>query len=306
MTTLPSSRRLDAKSTLDGTSPTKETLARLLIQCPDRPGIVSAVSGILADFGANIVSLDQHSTDPTDGTFFQRTEFHLEHFNVRRPELEERIAALVEAPYGAQWQLTSSAQKKRVAIFVSKTDHCLLDLLWRQRSGELDIDIAMVISNHSVLAEDVRYFGIPFIHIPSDANDKSAMEKAQLELLRGNVDLIVLARYMQIISDQFLQDVGVPMINIHHSFLPAFIGAGPYQKAKDRGVKMIGATAHYVTADLDEGPIIEQDTIRVNHADSTRELMRRGADVERHVLTRAVAWHCDDRILRHGNHTVVF
>lgn len=306
MTALPSNRQPATQSAAGDTTATKESLARLLIQCPDQPGIVSAVSGILAEFGANIVSLDQHSTDPTNGQFFQRTEFHLEHFNVQRPELETRIAAAIEVPFGAKWQLTNSAQKKRVAIFVSKTDHCLLDLLWRHRSGELDIDITMVISNHSLLAEDVRYFGIPFIHIPSDANDKSAMEKAQLELVRGNVDLIVLARYMQIISDQFLQDVGVPMINIHHSFLPAFIGAGPYQKAKDRGVKMIGATAHYVTADLDEGPIIEQDTIRVTHAETTRELMRQGADVERHVLTRAVAWHCDDRILRHGNHTVVF
>lgn len=306
MTTLPVSRRPETKSTSDATFLKKETIGRLLIQCPDRPGIVSAVSGILTDFGANIISLDQHSTDPTGGVFFQRSEFHLEHFSAKRAELEEQIGAKIETPYGAEWQLTSAAQRKRVAIFVSKTDHCLLDLLWKQRRGELQIDIAMVISNHSDLAEDVRYFGIPFVHVPSNAQDKSAMEKTQLELLRGNVDLIVLARYMQIISDKFLQDVGVPMINIHHSFLPAFIGAGPYQKAKDRGVKMIGATAHYVTADLDEGPIIEQDAIRVDHADSVQELMRKGADVERRVLTRAVAWHCDDRILRHGNHTVVF
>ena len=306
MKTLPISRQPEARSTSDATFVKKETVGRLLIQCPDRPGIVSAVSSILSDFGANIVSLDQHSTDPTGGVFFQRTEFHLEHFGARRAELEEQIQAKIEAPYTAEWQLTSAAQRKRVAIFVSKTDHCLLDLLWKQRRGELQIDIAMVISNHSDLAEDVRYFGIPFVHVPSNAQDKSAMERTQLELLRGNVDLIVLARYMQIVSDNFLQEVGVPLINIHHSFLPAFIGAGPYQKAKDRGVKMIGATAHYVTADLDEGPIIEQDAIRVDHADSALELMRKGADVERRVLTRAVGWHCDDRILRHGNHTVVF
>lgn len=281
-------------------------IGRLLIQCRDRPGIVSTVSGLLAEFGANIISLDQYSTDPSGGEFFQRTEFHLDHLSAKRSELEAEIQARIGVRYDAEWSLTSAANRKRVAIFVSKTDHCLLDLLWRQRRGELPMDIAMVVSNHSDLAADVRSFGIPFVHVPVDPKNKRAAEDTHLEMLRGNVDVIVLARYMQIISDRFLQEVGVPIINIHHSFLPAFIGAGPYQKAKDRGVKMIGATAHYVTADLDEGPIIEQDVIRVDHADTTQQIMRKGADVERHVLARAVAWHCDDRVLRYGNLTVVF
>lgn len=283
-----------------------ETIGRLLIQCRDQPGIVSAVSGLLAEFGANITSLDQYSTDPSGGDFFQRVEFHLRDLGAKRTTLETEVEARIGNAYDARWMITSASHQKRVAIMVSKTDHCVLDLLWQQRRGELPIDVAMVISNHSDLAEDVRYFGIPFIHIPVDPGDKQAAEEAQLELLRGNVDLIVLARYMQIISKRFLDEVRAPVINIHHSFLPAFIGAGPYQKAKDRGVKMVGATAHYVTAELDQGPIIEQDVIRVDHSDTTQQLMRKGAEVERQVLTRAVSWHCDDRVLRHGNLTVVF
>ncbi|MFB9126056.1 formyltetrahydrofolate deformylase [Paraburkholderia dipogonis] len=279
---------------------------RLIVQCRDQPGIVSTVSRILTEAGANIVSLDQYSTDPSGGRFFQRTEFHLEHFAAKRAELEATLQEHVGEAYGADWALTSPAQCKRVAIMVSKTEHCLLELLWRQRRGELPIDVVMVISNHSDLANEVRGFGIPFMHIPVHSADKSAAERAQLELLRGNVDLVVLARYMQIISERFLEEVGVPVINIHHSFLPAFIGAGPYQKAKDRGVKMIGATAHYVTADLDEGPIIEQDVARVDHTHTVRELQKRGADIERRVLARAVEWHCQDRVLRHGNLTVLF
>ena len=250
--------------------------------------------------------LDQYSTDPSGGDFFQRVEFHLRDFGAKRTALEKEVEARIGNVYGARCMVTSASHKKRVAIMVSKTDHCVLDLLWQQRRGELPIDVAMVISNHSDLAEDVRYFGIPFIHIPVDPGDKKAAEDTQLELLRGNVDLIVLARYMQIISERFLYEVRVPVINIHHSFLPAFIGAGPYQKAKDRGVKMVGATAHYVTAELDQGPIIEQDVIRVDHSDTAQQLRRKGAEVERQVLTRAVSWHCDDRVLRHGNLTVVF
>ncbi|MEP9381237.1 formyltetrahydrofolate deformylase [Nocardioides sp. KR10-350] len=198
----------------------------------------------------------------------------------------------------------------RVAIFASKSDHCLLDLLWRHRRGELAPDatviVAMVVSNHPDMAEEVRSFGVPFFHVPSAGTDKSAAEAEHLRLLKGNVDFVVLARYMQILSGGFIRDVGVPIINIHHSFLPAFIGAGPYAKAKDRGVKLVGATAHYVTEDLDEGPIIEQDVVRVSHADTVADLQRRGADVERAVLSRAVAWHADDRVIRHGNHTIVF
>jgi formyltetrahydrofolate deformylase len=188
----------------------------------------------------------------------------------------------------------------------STEDHCLLDLLWRNSRGELDMSIVMVVANHPDLADQVRPFGVPFIHIPATKDIRAEAEQRQLELLRGNVDLVVLARYMQILSPRFLEDVDCPLINIHHSFLPAFIGAAPYRRAKERGVKLVGATAHYVTQDLDEGPIIEQDVVRVDHRHSVEDLVRLGADVERAVLSRAVQWHCEDRVIRYGNQTVVF
>ncbi|MEP6842590.1 MAG: formyltetrahydrofolate deformylase [Pseudolysinimonas sp.] len=279
--------------------------ARLIIQGADREGIVATVSTLLTRHGANIVSLDQYSTDPENGRFFQRTVFRVADLEAIRPELERQLEAELGQRLSLEWTLHNAAQLKRVAILASKSDHCLLDLLWRQRRGELEMDIAMVISNHSDLAADVRQFGIPYVHVPVGADKKEA-EREHLRLLKGNVDFVVLARYMQIISDDFLQEIGVPVINIHHSFLPAFVGAAPYVKAKERGVKLIGATAHYVTKDLDEGPIIEQDVVRVSHAEDARDLQRHGADVERQVLSRAVAWHCEDRVLRDGNSTVVF
>jgi formyltetrahydrofolate deformylase len=277
--------------------------ARLLIACDDQPGIVAAVAGVLARHGANIISLDQHSTDSEGGRFFQRTVIHLDGLAAARPALEADIAVVAER-FGMEWSLHDVARRKRVAIFVSKYDHCLMELLWRTQRGQLDIDITMVVSNHPDLAESVRSFGVPFVHIPS--GDKELMEQRQLELLQGNVDLVVLARYMQILTDDFIERLGAPVINIHHSFLPAFIGANPYARAKDRGVKLIGATAHYATADLDEGPIIEQDVTRVTHSESAAQLQSRGADVERQVLARAVQWHAEDRVIRHGNHTIVF
>lgn len=276
--------------------------ARLLIACDDQPGIVAAVAGVLAHHGANIISLDQHSTDSEGGRFFQRTVIHLDGLAAARPALEADIAAVAER-FGMEWSLHDVARRKRVAIFVSKYDHCLMELLWRTQRGQLDIDITMVVSNHPDPAEAVRSFGVPFVHIPS--GDKAAMEDRQLELLRGNVDLVVLARYMQILSDDFITRLEAPVINIHHSFLPAFIGANPYARAKDRGVKLIGATAHYATADLDEGPIIEQDVTRVTHSESAAELQSRGADVERLVLARAVQWHAEDRVIVHGKSTVI-
>jgi formyltetrahydrofolate deformylase len=279
---------------------------RLLIQCRDQPGIVSAIGTFLSDAGANIVTLAQHSTAASGGAFFQRTEFHLPGLTAARDELERAFAADVAARFGMEFTLADAAKPKRVAIMVSKTDHCVLDLLWRNRRGELDMQVAMVISNHPDLADEIRPFGVPYFHVPASRDNRGQAEGRQLDLLRGNVDLIVLARYMQIISPDFLQHAGCPLINIHHSFLPAFIGAGPYQKAKDRGVKLIGATAHYVTADLDEGPIIEQDVVRVDHGHTTEDLVRLGADVERAVLSRAVRWHCEDRIARDGNTTIVF
>ncbi|WP_193596871.1 formyltetrahydrofolate deformylase [Microbacterium sp. YJN-G] len=280
--------------------------ARLLIACDDQPGIVAAVAGVLASHGANIISLDQHSTDEEGGRFFQRTVIHLEGLTAKRPALEASIGEVADR-FGMEWSLHDTSKRKRVAIFVSKYDHCLMELLWRTQRGELDIDVTMVVSNHPDLAESVRSFGVPFVHIPrgEGADAKSEMEQRQLELLQGNVDLVVLARYMQILSDDFIERLGAPVINIHHSFLPAFIGANPYARAKDRGVKLIGATAHYATADLDEGPIIEQDVTRVTHAESAAELQRRGADVERYVLARAVKWHAEDRVIVHGRSTVI-
>jgi formyltetrahydrofolate deformylase len=267
---------------------------------------VAAVASVLARHGANIVALDQYSDDPQGGAFFQRTIFSLDHLPALLPAIEKDLQTTLEKEFELEFTLRDLARPKRVAIFASKADHCLLDLLWRQRRGELPVSVAMVISNHVTSAEEVRSFGIPFIHVPSMGADKSAAETEHLRLLQGNVDFIVLARYMQILSGDFIRSVGVPIINIHHSFLPAFIGAGPYAKAKERGVKLIGATAHYVTEGLDEGPIIEQDVVRVTHADSVEDLQRRGADVERLVLARAVKWHSEDRVIRNGNHTIVF
>ena len=278
--------------------------ASLVVHGRDQPGIVAVVASVLARHGANIVALDQHSDDPAGGAFFQRTVFHLANYAACHPLLEQDLAAALAEGFDLEWRFTDLSVPKRVAIFASKSDHCLLDLIWRQRRGELPMTISMVVSNHPDMAEDVRGFGIPFFLVPTE--DKAAAEAEHLRLLRGNVDLVVLARYMQILSSPFLEALGVPVINIHHSFLPAFIGAAPYRKAKERGVKLIGATAHYVTEDLDEGPIIEQDVVRASHRDSAAELARRGADVERQVLSRAVLWHCQDRVILHDRQTIVF
>ncbi|MGY1839980.1 formyltetrahydrofolate deformylase [Modestobacter sp. SYSU DS0903] len=284
--------------------PGTRDVGRLLVQCDDRPGVVAAVSTFLAEHGANIIELGQYSTDPEGGRFFQRTVFHLDGLSAQQEAIEAEFAEIA-AEFELDWSLTRADEPKRVGIMVSKYDHCLLDLLWRVGRGELAMNPVMVISNHSDLADEVRAFGIPFIHIPVTKDTKADAETRQLEMLRGNVDLVIMARYMQILSSTFLENVGCPVINIHHSFLPAFMGANPYLQAKARGVKLIGATAHYATQDLDEGPIIEQDVTRVSHAQLAAELQRRGADVERSVLARAVAWHCEDRVFRHGNATVV-
>ncbi|MEV0636764.1 formyltetrahydrofolate deformylase [Streptomyces sp. NPDC050619] len=280
--------------------------ASLIVQGEDRTGIVAAVASVLGGHGANIVSLDQYSDNPQGGAFFQRTVFGLDNLQAALPEIEHDLDTRLVRDYGLTYTLRDLSVPKRVAIFASKSDHCLLDLLWRHRRGQLPVTVAMVISNHPDTAEEVRSFGIPFFHVPSMGPDKSAAEAEHLRLLKDNVDFVVLARYMQILSGDFVENVGVPIINIHHSFLPAFIGAGPYAKAKERGVKLVGATAHYVTENLDEGPIIEQDVVRVTHADTAADLMRRGADVERSVLSRAVLWHAEDRVIRDGNHTIVF
>jgi formyltetrahydrofolate deformylase len=277
---------------------------RLLVQCGDRPGVVAAVSTFLADHGANITELGQFSTDAVGGRFFQRTVFHLPGFPALRDRMERDFAAIADR-FDMTWSLSRADHRKRVALMVSRYDHCLLDLLWRADRGDLPVDPVMVVSNHADLADPVRTFAVPYVHIAVTPDTKPAAERAQLDLFRGNVDLVVLARYMQVLSPGFLAEVGVPVINIHHSFLPAFMGANPYAQAKARGVKLIGATAHYATEDLDDGPIIEQDVVRVSHALSTDELQRSGAEVERSVLARAVRWHCEDRVFRHGNATVV-
>jgi formyltetrahydrofolate deformylase len=287
-------------------APAAGNLGSLIIRGADRTGIVAAVSSVLSRHGANIVSLDQYSDDPQGGAFFQRTVFSVDNLAVVLPEIEADLAAALGDGFDLDVILRDLSQPKRVAIFASRSEHCLLDLLWRQRRGELPITVSMVISNHPDMATEVRSFGIPFFHVPSSGPDKSSAEAEHLRLLKDNVDFVVLARYMQILSADFIDAVGVPIINIHHSFLPAFIGAAPYAKAKERGVKLIGATAHYVTEDLDEGPIIEQDVARVTHGDTAADLARRGADVERAVLSRAVAWHSDDRVIRDGNRTIVF
>ncbi len=286
--------------------PGRSNQAVLIVHGADRPGIVAAVSATLSQHGANIVALDQYTDNPEGGQFFQRTVFDLPDLIVRSPALEADLGAVLD-DLGMTWTLTHRASPKRVIILASKSDHCLLDLLWRHRRGEIPMSVPMVISNHTDMAEDVRSFGIPFFHVPSVSGaDKSESERKIIELITGNADVVVLARYMQILSEGFLEGVGVPVINIHHSFLPAFIGAGPYKKAKERGVKLIGATAHYVTEELDEGPIIEQDVVRVDHADTAADLQRKGAYVEREVLSRAVLWHCEDRVIRAGRQTIVF
>jgi formyltetrahydrofolate deformylase len=282
------------------------TITRLLIACADRPGIVAAVSSFLHEAGANIVSSSQHSTDPLDGQFFMRMEFNLPLEPAARRALEERFARTVADGLQMRWTMWDAQRPKRMAILVSRRDHCLLDLLWRWRDGQLAADIPLVASNHPDLRADVESFGLRFRHVPVPPQGKLEAERELLELLVGEVDVVVLARYMQILSGDFLERLGVPVINIHHSFLPAFAGANPYEQAKQRGVKLIGATAHYVTEQLDAGPIIEQDVIRVSHRDDVRTLTRRGADIERIVLARAVQWHCEDRVLGNGATTVVF
>ncbi len=277
---------------------------RLLVSCPDRPGIVAAVSQLLFEAGANIVQSDQYSTDPHGGEFFLRVVFTLP--PGERPALERRFAEQAGRRFDMTWRFWDAAQRKRVAVFVSRYDHCLVDLLWRSRRGELDAEIVLVASNHPDLHEEVASFDIPYHYVPVTKDTKARSEAALLDLVSDQCDLVVLARYMQILSPQFLQQVAVPVINIHHSFLPAFAGAGPYQRAKERGVKLVGATAHYVTEELDAGPIIEQDIVRVTHQDDVVMLTRRGADIERAVLARAVQWHCEDRVARHDNSTVVF
>ncbi|WP_138974315.1 formyltetrahydrofolate deformylase [Patulibacter medicamentivorans] len=280
-------------------------VGRLLVRCPDGPGIVAAVSGLLHAHGANIAQSDQYSTSLEGGTFLMRVVFHLPGLAQRRAHLERAFAERVAADHDMTWSLHDAARPKRAAILVSREDHCLLDLLWRTRRGELELDVGLVVSNHDDLRRDVEPFGIDYHHVPITPDTKPAAEQRLLELLDGQVDVVILARYMQILSGDLLERLGVPVINIHHSFLPAFVGAQPYAQARARGVKLVGATAHYVTEELDAGPIIEQDVARVSHRDDVPALIAVGRDIERTVLARAVAWHAADRVIVHDGTTVV-
>ncbi len=278
--------------------------ATLLLSCPDQKGLVAKLANFIYANGGNIIHADHH-TDFAAGLFLSRIEWQLEGFNLPRNLIGPAFNAIAQ-PLGANWQLHFSDAVPRLAIWVSKQDHCLNDLLWRQRAGEFRAEIALIISNHEELSSIAHQFNIDYHHIPITKETKPQQEAKQLELLQQyQIDLTVLAKYMQVLSAEFVASFP-QIINIHHSFLPAFAGANPYQRAAERGVKIIGATAHYVTADLDEGPIIEQDVVRVSHRDDVNDLIRKGKDLERVVLARAVRLHLQNRVLVYGNRTVVF
>jgi formyltetrahydrofolate deformylase len=279
--------------------------AILLIHCPDSKGIVAGVSGFLHNHGANILHADQHQ-DNDLGLFFMRVEWDLADFGLDEAEFRAGFAPLAER-FRMDWQLAYSAERPSVALFVSRQLHCLVDLLFRHRIGELRCNLKMVVSNHEDAREMAAFHGVPFFHMPIDAKRRAEGEQAQLALMAENgIDLVVLARYMQILSPQFVARYPQRVINVHHSFLPAFSGAKPYHAAFHRGVKLIGATSHYVTEVLDDGPIIEQDVVRVSHRDQLDDLVQKGRDLERVVLSRAVRWHLDHRILQFAGKTVVF
>lgn len=278
--------------------------ATLLISCPDQRGLVAKIANFVYANGGNIVHTDQHR-DQEAGLFLSRVEWQLEGFNLPRPLIGPAFSAIAQ-PLNASWRLQFSDTVPRIAIWVSRQDHCLLDLLWRHKAGELAGQIPLIISNHPQLQLIADQFGIDYHCLPITADTKAEQEAAQLELLqRYQIDLVVLAKYMQVLSPQFVAQFPT-IINIHHSFLPAFVGANPYHRAYERGVKIIGATAHYVTCDLDAGPIIEQDVVRISHRDEVNDLIRKGKDLERMVLARAVRLHLQNRTLVYGNRTVVF
>jgi formyltetrahydrofolate deformylase len=279
--------------------------ATLLVSCPDRKGIVAALAQLLYGHGANIVDADQH-TDADAGQFFQRIVFDLSEIRTDRVAVERGIQDVAER-FGMSYRLNYEEPRKNVAILASKYGHCLYDLLWRHRIGELPCDIRLVIANHPDLEGTAEQFGVPFHVVPVAADHKKEAESRALALLdEARIDLLVFARYMQIVSAEFVHRYDSRIINIHHSFLPAFAGSKPYHQAQARGVKLIGATAHYASAELDEGPIIEQDVARISHRDDVDDLVRKGRDLEKVVLARAVRLHLEDRILVFGNKTVVF
>ncbi len=283
-----------------------ENRGRLLVSCPDQPGIVMAISQFLYSFDANIIESSQYSTHHEEGTFYLRIEFDCPSLTEKKPKMESEFLEIAEK-FSMDWKLIDVQNVKRTAIFVSKQLHCLNELLWEWQSGDLMTDIALVVSNHEDARPVVENLGIPFVYIPANKDIRKQVEEQQLQILKEyDIDLIVLARYMQVLTPDFVAEYPNQIINIHHSFLPAFVGARPYERAYTRGVKLIGATSHYVTNDLDEGPIIEQDIARVDHRDDVARLKKIGQSVERSVLARGVKWHLEDRIIVDNNKTIVF
>lgn len=283
-----------------------ENRGRLLVKCPDKPGIVSVLSTFLHTHNSNIIESSQYSSDPVNGTFFIRIAYHCEGLVGKCAQMEkdfEQIAAV----HNMEYSFNYLRERTRSAIFVSKEPHCLMELLWEWQNGDLDTDIVVVISNHEDARPFVEALGIPYYYIPANKEIRKQVEAEQVRLMEQyKVDLLILARYMQILTPEFVEHFENRIINIHHSFLPAFIGAGPYERAYERGVKLIGATSHYVTNNLDEGPIIEQDVERVDHRDDVVQLKKIGRNIERRVLTKAVKWHLENRVIVEGNKTIVF
>ena len=279
--------------------------AILLLSCPDRIGLVARISHFIFERGGNIIDLDEH-VDPEEQQFSIRLAWDMKHFSISPSELKEAFTPLAKE-FKATWEIRFLEQKTRVALFVSKYDHCLNDILWRNRMGEFNIDIRLIISNHPDLQALAGHYQISFHIFPISEENKQEQEIKELTLLRKHkIDTVVLARYMQILSPDFINKYPSKIINIHHSFLPAFIGANPYKQAYQRGVKIIGATSHYVTSDLDEGPIIYQDIVRISHRDTLKDLIRKGRDLERLVLARALHFHFEHRVLVSGGKTIIF
>jgi formyltetrahydrofolate deformylase len=279
--------------------------AVLLVQCPDRKGLDAAIAEFLYRHDGNILNFEQHSAGQ-ERFYHARVEWDLSAFKLDLDQFDAEFGPVAHR-FGMNWRVALSGHRPRVAIFVSKYDHCLVDLLYRQRGGELACDLPLVVSNHADAKHHADFYRVPFRLVPISKENKALAEAEQLRLLESEkIDLVVLARYMQILSNDFVQRFPGPIINIHHSFLPAFIGSKPYHQAYDRGVKLIGATAHYVTEVLDDGPIIEQGVARITHKDDVDDLIEKGRDLEKVVLSRAVRWHVENRILLDGNRTVIF
>ena len=280
--------------------------ARLLVKCPDKPGIVSVLSSFLFNHNANIIESSQYSSDPENGTFFIRIEFHCEGLLEKSSQMENAFEEIARE-YSMDYRFYYLHKRQRSAIFCSKELHCLHELLWEWQIGDLETEIALVISNHEDARSIVESYGIPFYYLPANKEIRKEVEAKQIQLMEEyGVELLILARYMQILTPEFVDHFENRIINIHHSFLPAFIGANPYERAHKRGVKLIGATSHYVTNELDEGPIIEQDVERVDHRNDVAALKKIGRQIERRVLTKAVKWHLENRIIVEGNKTIVF